>query len=391
MKQKIISALFLSGTMLVSNFAFAESVPETATTTTVTESVAAATEESEPTKWEKVLEKLPKLSGYLQTGWNYNSVGDGSSSFQAKRLRLIMDGNVVKNVSFRLQIEAFNGIAGSTNGNGQKNLQVMDAFVTAKISKAFQVRVGQYYLPLGYENYDLSPSTLETVDFSNICYRMVCRNAIGYDFVDYGRDLGIMAFGDLFTDEARGFSRLSYNLSLSNGHLPMKDDNNKSKDIVAALTFRPTKFFNIKASYNWGEYKGTVNDESFNYQPMNRVIVGAWYNDPKGLDLRAEYGHIGSSKDGRDIIKEDGFYALAGWHAGKFLPVVRYDFYRDKVNDSSLNNYDRILLGLTYNPCNHVKIQANYCRSFYSEKAKEISNNGKRGSDQIQLMGVFYF
>ena len=66
MKQKIISALFLSGTMLVSNFAFAESVPETATTTTVTESVAAATEESEPTKWEKVLEKLPKLSGYLQ-------------------------------------------------------------------------------------------------------------------------------------------------------------------------------------------------------------------------------------------------------------------------------------------------------------------------------------
>lgn len=94
MKQKIISALFLSGTMLVSNFAFAESVPETATTTTVTESVAAATEESEPTKWEKVLEKLPKLSGYLQTGWNYNSVGDGSSSFQAKRLRLIMDGNV---------------------------------------------------------------------------------------------------------------------------------------------------------------------------------------------------------------------------------------------------------------------------------------------------------
>lgn len=96
MKQKIISALFLSGTMLVSNFAFAESVPETATTTTVTESVAAATEESEPTKWEKVLEKLPKLSGYLQTGWNYNSVGDGSSSFQAKRLRLIMDGNVVK-------------------------------------------------------------------------------------------------------------------------------------------------------------------------------------------------------------------------------------------------------------------------------------------------------
>ena len=123
MKQKIISALFLSGTILVPNFALADSKPEsTKEIVTVTESEAAAIENSEPAKWEKVLEKLPKLSGYLQTGWNYNSVGNGSSSFQAKRLRLIMDGNVVKNVSFRLQIEAFNGIAGSTNGNGQKNI-----------------------------------------------------------------------------------------------------------------------------------------------------------------------------------------------------------------------------------------------------------------------------
>ena len=50
--------------------------------------------------------------------------------------------------------------------------------------------------------------------------------------------------------------------------------------------------------------------------------------------LKIDYEHV----------KEGAFDALAGWHAGKFLPVVRYDFYRDKVNDSSLNNYDRILL-----------------------------------------------
>jgi len=54
----------------------------------------------------------------------------------------------------------------------------MDAFVNAHITDALHFRAGQYYLPLGFENYDISPSTLETVDFSNICYRMVCRNAI---------------------------------------------------------------------------------------------------------------------------------------------------------------------------------------------------------------------
>lgn len=59
-------------------------------------------------KWESILSHMPKFSGYLQTGWNYSkTTADGarsSSSFQAKRLRLIMDGNVGEKVDFRLQI-----------------------------------------------------------------------------------------------------------------------------------------------------------------------------------------------------------------------------------------------------------------------------------------------
>lgn len=66
----------------------------------------------------------------------------------------------------------------------------------------------------------LHPSTLETVDFSNICYRMVCRNAISSaDLADYGRDLGVMAYGDLFKSKDQKFSYLSYQLSLTNGYL----------------------------------------------------------------------------------------------------------------------------------------------------------------------------
>lgn len=72
-----------------------------------------------------LLKKMPvKLSGYLQTGWNFvanEKSSNNSSSFQAKRLRLIMDGKVSESVDFRLQIEAFNGITGSTNGNGQEH------------------------------------------------------------------------------------------------------------------------------------------------------------------------------------------------------------------------------------------------------------------------------
>ena len=192
------------------------------------------------------LKKMPvKISGYLQTGWNYTSNKNAStSSFQAKRLRLLLDGKVSENVDFRLQIEAFNGIAGSTNGNGQKNIQVMDAFATWKICPEFKVRAGQFYTPLGYENYDISPATLETVDFSNIVYRIACRNPYSYNLVDYGRDLGVMLIGDID-------KYFHYDFAVTNGSIPCKDDNNNTKDIYASVTIKPFKNFNVKATYNW--------------------------------------------------------------------------------------------------------------------------------------------
>ena len=374
---------------------FAGEVAEASAEPTAEPLAEAVAQPQEP-GWKEVLNKLPKISGYLQSGLNYTSDGygttSGSSSFQAKRLRLIADGNIGQKVTFRLQIEAFNGISGSTNGNGQKNLQVMDAFATYTYKPGFKVRLGQFYTPMGYENYDISPATLETVDFSNICYRMACRNAISYNLVDYGRDLGVMIIGDLFPSD-KGFSYLHYDFAITNGGLPCKDDNNKSKDIIASLNFRPIKYLSIKGSFNWGEYAGTVNDVTYNYQPMTRYIVGAWYNDPTGLDLRAEFGQLNSTDDGTDVVKETGAYVLAGWHAGQFLPVVRWDMYKDDVNETSSNNYNRILVGCTWQAFKNLKIQLNYGYTFYNDEAKEASEaaGGKKGQSQLQLMGLINF
>ena len=344
-----------------------------------------------------LLKKMPvKLSGYLQTGWNFvanENSSKNSSSFQAKRLRLIMDGKVSESVDFRLQIEAFNGIAGSTNGNGQKNIQVMDAFATWKICPEFKVRAGQFYTPLGYENYDISPATLETVDFSNIVYRIACRNPYSYNFVDYGRDLGVMIIGDID-------KYFHYDFAVTNGSIPCKDDNNKTKDIYASVTIKPFKNFNVKATYNWGEYNpqalvggkapGFTEDGVVSkYMPMNRFVAGLWYNDPTGLDFRAEYGFMKSKKDDKKFVDEQGAYVLLGYHAGKFLPIVRWDMYKDKINDLTTNNYNRILAGVTYQLFKNVKIQLNYGHYMYSDKVKDA--NAARSTDQIQLMGLFKF
>ncbi len=338
---------------------------------------------------------MPKISGYLQTGWNFTSnKNSSSSSFQAKRLRLIMDGNVGEKVDFRLQIEAFNGIAGSTNGNGQKNIQVMDAFATWKIAPEFKIRAGQFYTPMGYENYDISPATLETVDFSNIVYRIACRNPYEYNFVDYGRDLGVMLIGDI-GDSGEGYRYFHYDFAVTNGSIPCKDDRNNSKDIIASVTIRPFKNFNVKATYNWGEYSsqalaGGQGVGEGKYNPMHRFVAGAWYNDPNGLDLRAEYGFAKSTKNDKDVVKEQGAYVFAGYHAGKFLPLVRWDMYKDDMNKLTPGaNYNRVLVGCTYQLFKNVKIQLNYGHFFYNSDVEQAV--GYKGSEQVQLMGLFKF
>ncbi len=327
---------------------------------------------------DKVLAIMPKISGYVQTGYSWtNKYAGNSSSFQMKRMRLIIDKKISSVFDFRAQFEVFSG---STDGNGvvggratKKVMTIMDAFVNAHISKAFHIRAGQYYLPLGFENYDISPATLETIDFSNINYRMVCRNAASSsaNFVDYGRDIGIMAYGDLIENQDKGFSYLSYDLSFTNGHLPTLPDNNKSKDFVGRITIRPIKNLRITGSYNYGEYNG-LNKEGVveNYLPMNRFIVGAWYNDPNGLSLRSEYGYIRSNEAN---VKEQGLYVLAAYRLNKFQPVVRWDMYRDKINKGSNENRDNLLIGLNFDIIKDITFQFAYTLSLYTNDAKDFA------------------
>ena len=120
---------------------------------------------------------------------------------------------------------------------------------------------------------------------------------------------------------------------------------------------------------------------------MNRFITGAWYYDPNGLDLRAEYGHI-QSDDAN--VKEDGFYVLAAYKFGKFLPVVRYDMYRDKAAKTSANNKDNILLGCTYEVIKDVKFQVNYTISTYPDKVKDAETKTGTGNS-LQIMCLLKF
>ena len=360
--------------------------------------------EEKKSTWQKISEKLPTFSGYLQTGYNYNSVGEGTSTFQVKRLRLILSGNPLPKFSYRVQLEAFNGVNIGGRWEKQRIVQFLDAYIDYSFLDAFKIRVGQFSTPVGYENYNISPLTNVTIDYAPICSRMVLRNAVGYNYSDYGRDIGLMFMGDLLPADEKSYYRLSYNLALTNGHLPSTNDNNKSKDVIAALTFRPIKFLNIKLAYNWGQYtpdtfSGNIDSDNYpwnvvkgdKYIPMNRFVAGVWYDDPHGLYVRSEYGKLSGRKHGTRLVDEDCFYVLAAYQWRKWVPVVRFDWYRDSVNPNLLDNRSRGLIGCTFIANRHIKVQANYLLSHYTETAALASNNGRRYSNEFLLMGLFSF
>jgi hypothetical protein len=338
---------------------------------------------------ERILSALPKVSGYLQGGywWADRNAGD-RSTFQMKRMRLILDKKISRRFDFRAQFEVFSSSYDGTP-YAKKVMTVMDAFVNAHVNKAINFRGGQFYLPLGFENYDISPATLELIDFSSITYRIVCRNPVSSPGqIDYGRDIGAMIYGDLLENVDRGFSYLSYNLSITNGNLPTLLDDNKTKDLVGRLTVRPIKNLRLTGSYNWGEYRGPNADGIVeNYLPMSRYIAGVWYNDPNGLVVRSEWGRMEST---RAMIREQGLYVMAGYRFGRWLPVARWDRYRDMNLAASPANRDNLLAGVSCDLTNSAKIQLNYIHSIPPDIVRAARVRTLSGNS-VQLMCLLKF
>lgn len=310
---------------------------------------------------EKVLARLPRISGYVQAGYEWS---ENASTFFLKRVRLNLAGDIAPKLDYRVQIEFCSP-------------KIVDAYLRYRPFGELGIQLGEYKLPFSIENTEYVPLKYELIE-----YPLSLRKLMGFSDLcglsATGRDLGAMLFGGFFHRE--GYDILSYNIGVFNGEGLNTKDRNTSKDLCARLTLRPVAGLQIAGSYYRGEYGA-------DYRKRIRYGAGACY-DQGPLVLRGEYicGTTGMpAADAHPAFELDseGWYAVAGWRATRtLLPVVRYDTFRESAaSESRQTNYTA---GVVWQPAKYLRCQLNYTYEDYA--AREAAN---RNVVAVMVSGIF--
>lgn len=337
----------------------AEAMPPAASEPSVAElSAEVGALKARTSAWDRILARLPRISGYVQTGYEWSQT---ASTFFIKRVRLNLAGDITEKLDYRVQIEF-------------ASPRLVDAYIRYRPFDELNFQLGEYKLPFSIENTEYVPLKYEFIE-----YPLPLRKLMGFNDIcglsATGRDMGAMLYGGFFKRGDRNI--LSYNFGVFNGEGINSKDRNKSKDVVARLTLRPLPGLQIAGSWYWGEYGAEY---------LKRIRYGAGVCYDRGpVVLRGEYiyGTTGLP-DAAGELDSDGWYAVGGWRVTRTLmPVVRYDTFLENTSESATRqtNYTA---GLLWQPVKYLRCQLNYTYEDYA--AREASN---RNVVSLMLTGIF--
>lgn len=254
---------------------------------------------------DRILSRLPRISGYLQLGYEWS---DDASTFFVKRARVDFQGDISPKIDYRLQLEF-------------ASPKIVDIYLRYKPLEALNVQVGQFKVPFSIENTHYVPLKYEFIEYSMaVCRLMGFTDVCGVNAT--GRDLGAQLYGGLIDRD--GYSILNYNVGVFNGEGINTKDKNKSKDVVARLMVQPLRALSFAGYYYWGEVGA-------DYARRTRYGGGVCYDDGRWI-ARGEYiaGRTGIvSPDVAAPFDSRGYYAMAAcWvtpqvAAGRAVRAVR--------------------------------------------------------------------
>ena len=267
-------------------------------------------QKQQETDWLQDITSRVTFNGYAQAGWSYQDPnGTKTNSYNLKRTLLWAKARITDRWSF-LFMHDFNSV-------------VQEFYTDYRVTndKSLTVRFGQFKHSFTMEN-PLSPTQLELIDvYSQAVLYLAGEGPDPLNGVNYGRDQGLMIYGDLFNDVVH------YELALMSGQGINRRDANNQKDFLAKLELRPMPGFRVVAS----SYLGTGNavgkaawnpdiEVGDNYK-RNRYSVGAeyktapyskgQYKEARPASIRAEW-----------LGGQDGDVGSRGGYVTTCIPVV---------------------------------------------------------------------
>lgn len=299
--------------------------------------------------WAKELTNRIELHGYAQGGYSYDDNGKTNSSFNLKRTLFWAKARVTDRFSF-LFMHDFSSV-------------VQEYYLDYRFSndKSLNVRLGQFKHSYSMEN-PLSPTMLELIDvYSQAVLFLAGEGPDPLNGVNYGRDLGMMLYGDLFDN------KVHYELAVMNGQGINRKDGNSDKDLIVHLEYKPTEQFRIvgTAQKGRGHAVGTAawnpGVQLGDDYRRDRVSVGAEWKS-KDVNIRAEYL---AGKDGE--VNSHGGYVTTSIPVGKGLDIVASADYYDR--NTKMDYYQTNLTGglqyWFYKKC-RLQLQYTRCLSHFS-------------------------
>jgi hypothetical protein len=316
-----------------------------------------------------------KLSGFIQGEYDWlddreGSQSTGSSSFYIRRLRFTVSGDLYRGAKgAKLDYRAYFDLARIKKDNPNP---ILDMWIRYQPCKEFGVQFGQFKNPITFEA-SISPSKYDFIDFSYaVCNlaKMGSNDVAGLNVT--ARDAGFQLFGGFIHRD--GYSILNYNIGMVNGSGINVKDNNKSKDIFARLTVKPSADLAIAAYYQWGEanLKGHAKYDEYGwsgnpeYVTMHRWGGGFNYDSKKGF-ARGEYiAGLTGSLASEGVYLEGGKRFQLPKNCGMFWAGAMVDYFcrncfdyihRDTANAIIDMRYS---LCLGYEPIKYLRVQLAY-------------------------------
>lgn len=288
-----------------------------------------------PARWNKVLERLPRVSGYAQLGYEG---GTDVSTFLVKRVRLILAGDLAPKLGYRVQLELLAP-------------RMVDAFIDYRPLRQLKLKAGEFKIPFTIENTDYTPLNMEFIEYPMGLTRLMGLNDL-CDMKNTGRDLGAMIYGGF---GMKGCDRdvVSYDIAVLNGEGLNVRDANKSKDVVARVMVRPVRGLTLAGYVYRGEYGADC-------MRRTRYGGGAAYDRGRGV-VRGEWigGRTGS-------LKSEGWYAMGGVRFDHgLMAALRYDtFIEDR--DAASTRRRNYTAGLSWQPLRYFRCQLDYTYEYYA-------------------------